>query len=64
MSYTISSKQETSGTWMINGDILTLENDGNFPKNKKWLIGGEKLYPILKSPGEYDIDFFYISKKE
>lgn len=64
MNYTLSDKQETSGTWTINGDILILKNDGVFPKNKKWLIRNEKLYPILKSTDEYDMDIFYISKKE
>lgn len=63
MSYTIGDKHETTGTWIIKKDILILKNDDNFPANKKWLIRNEKLYPILKSSKEYDMDFFYISKK-
>lgn len=63
MSYTMGSKHETSGTWVIKKDILILKNDDSFPANKKWLIRGEKLYPI-KSSKEYDMEFFYISKKE
>ncbi|WP_316632999.1 hypothetical protein [uncultured Flavobacterium sp.] len=64
MSYTIGNKRETSGTWIIKKDILILKNNDNFPANKKWLIRNEKLYPILKSSKEYDMDYFYISKKE
>lgn len=64
MNYTIGDKHETSGTWTIKKDILILKNDDNFPANKKWLIRNEKLYPILKSSKEYDMNFFYISKKQ
>lgn len=64
MSYTVSGKHQTSGTWTIKKDILILKNDDDFPANKKWLIKDDKLYPILKSSREYDMNFFYISKKE
>lgn len=64
MSYTLSDKHETSGTWTIKKDILILKNDDNFPANKKWLIRNEKLYPILKSSKEYDMNYFYILQKQ
>lgn len=64
MSYTLSDKHETSGTWTIKKDILILKNDDNFPANKKWLIRDEKLYPILKSSKEYDMDYYYILQKQ
>ncbi|TPG45356.1 hypothetical protein [Flavobacterium pectinovorum] len=64
MSYTLSDKHETSGTWTIKKDILILKNDDNFPANKKWLIKDEKLYPILKSSKEYDMDYCYILQKQ
>ena len=64
MSYTLSDKHETSGTWTIKKDILILKNDDNFPANKKWLIRDEKLYPILKSSKEYNMDYYYILQKQ
>ena len=65
MSYQLGGdKQETSGTWTIEEDRLILKNEGNFPANKKWLIGNEKLYPIVKSGKKYDMDLFYVLKKD
>ncbi|SHF77286.1 MULTISPECIES: hypothetical protein [Flavobacterium] len=64
MSYSIGEKHTTSGTWTIKKDILILKNDDNFPANKKWLIRNDKLYPILKSAKEYDMNFFYTAKKQ
>ncbi|WP_433836412.1 hypothetical protein [Flavobacterium anhuiense] len=63
MSYTLGDTKTTSGTWTIKKDILILKNNDAFPANKKWLIKDDKLYPI-KSSKEYDMNFFYISKKE
>jgi len=63
MSYNLGGTKTTSGTWTIKKDILILKNDDNFPANKKWLIKDGKLYPI-KSSKDYDMNFFYISKKE
>lgn len=64
MSYIIGEKHTTFGTWTIKKDILILKNDDNFPANKNWLIRNEKLYPILKSSKEYDMNFFYVAKKQ
>ncbi|MEN2413058.1 hypothetical protein [Flavobacterium mesophilum] len=63
MSYNLGGTKTTSGTWAIKKDILILKNEDNFPANKKWLIKDDKLYPI-KSSKEYDMNFFYVSKKE
>ncbi len=64
MSYSLGGEHVTSGTWTIKKDILILKNKDAFPANKKWLIKDDKLYPILKSSKEYDMAYFYISKKE
>jgi len=64
MSYTLKGKHETYGTWTIKNEILILKNDDPFPANKKWLIRDQKLYPILKSSKEYDMDYCYILQKQ